>query len=237
MRRVTSGERRVVAYNENVRGTPEIVSFFGGDIVLPLAPAPITFSSTSAEDTIGGLGANRITIFAIDDNFDEVTLVADMDGLNTVTIDGLYWRINEAVVSLSGGADELSSNLGDITFEIGGNTLARIGTFDTGVPTTRILSSIFTVPRGHRMLAKSAIITSNGAADIKIYAVTKPVRSRANSTIVMVQDYAGEPLTFNFPEGFIQIDEQRDFFFAAVSSGQGASVSIEYINRMERIVR
>ena len=111
-------------------------SFLDGALLLGIA-------STSANDTVAGTGARKITIYGLDNNWNPISELINMNGQTKVVSTKQFLRINQLVVEETG---TLGYNAGDIFVSI------SLDTFTAGVPQTIVLSA---------MLASTATILKN----------------------------------------------------------------------------
>lgn len=125
--------------------TPETVWHGGALWTPPVAPGQVTLVSTDAGDTLGGAGAQSIYIEGLDENWDVISEVVDMEGLTPVLTSLVYARVNNLTVALAGANQ---ANLGDIS--------ATQGTVQDFMPAGYGLSFSckWSFPRGHRVWLK-----------------------------------------------------------------------------------
>lgn len=90
----------------------------GGLIPFPDVAAVVSTVSDSALDTAAGTGAQTLTIFGVDTNFDEISETITLNGLTPVLTTQLFLYVNLAIVITAGS---LNANQGLITFTIDGN--------------------------------------------------------------------------------------------------------------------
>ena len=114
----------------------------GGVMDFPTSAETWEIVSDSANDTSAGTGARTVLITSLDDNYDEQTEVATLNGTTAVTLTNSYFRPRSAVVATVGSN---GVNVGNITIRVssGGNTRLYIPA-DEGATN----SSHFTIPRG-----------------------------------------------------------------------------------------
>ena len=74
----------------------------GGNIIYPVAAETWEVFSDSADDSIGGTGAQKILIQYLDDDYNIQTIIADLDGLTPVSLNSDMFRPDTAVIVLSG---------------------------------------------------------------------------------------------------------------------------------------
>jgi hypothetical protein len=99
--------------------------------------------STDTNDVAGGAGAQSVTVFGLDGNWDEISETVIMNGTTSVDLTNTYRRMNRAFVNTIGSSE---SNVGAIAIEEdggGGNTGAYIAAGDG-----QTQQAIYTIPRG-----------------------------------------------------------------------------------------
>ena len=109
--------------------TPETIWPVGGTITWPssAATASITSSSTNDDGSPAGTGAQTVYIQGVDGSFGRINETITMNGTTAVTSTNSYLFIDRMYVVASGS---LETNDGNITAQIGGNTVAYIGAGD-----------------------------------------------------------------------------------------------------------
>lgn len=142
------GVRHLYKFGENAdidsNSLPETVWPPGGLWVPPTQARVHSIESDSADDALTGIGARTVTVAGLDQNFDEISEVVEMDGTNPVFTAKDYRRINRLRVATAGASQV---NEGLITA-----TALTDATVSATIPATlgSTSSAIFTVPRGHK---------------------------------------------------------------------------------------
>ena len=156
-RRFISGINTTVTSEESDIWTPDIVK------VYPDIAAPIGVVSDDAEDAMAGDGTNVLFIEGLDEDFNLVNELINLDGLSTVFATKSYLRILKAVSATVGGNGE---NVGVISLDIGGALQARIEN-TVGLTINTNLGAHFTVPKGKRayVLKCMVIVSSSVGGD------------------------------------------------------------------------
>lgn len=203
----------------------------GGDLVYLQAADTLTIVSTDVGDNQAGAGARKITIFGLDNNFDDLVETKDLhptDGTIAVTTIGEFtrvWRVVVDEVGTYGGG-----NLGDITIEdtgaVGVQAFIEVGESQTD-------GTHYTVPAGKTAcILRVGIITDSGKAlDIDLIgrfgagiavAPFKPALHR--------QHWKGLDAPIGFPYKIYKIfPEKTDIKFRAINNGgAAASVTVDY---------
>jgi len=91
-------------YNPDVDGTEETVWAEGGNYVWPDNAVTVFASSSSANDTGGGTGANTITIQGLDEDYNEIEESVTLNGQTQVATQLSYLRVYRAFVTLAGSS-------------------------------------------------------------------------------------------------------------------------------------
>ena len=89
-------------YNPDVNGTEETVQAEGGNYVWLDNAVTVFASSSSANDTGGGTGANTITIQGLDEDCNEIEESITLNGQTQVVTQLSYLRVYRAFVTLAG---------------------------------------------------------------------------------------------------------------------------------------
>ena len=167
----TIARNDIYGENEAVDGTERILApnmpVGGVDITLPLGATTMQIASTSADDTLAGIGAQVVGIFGLDVDYNIISENLDMNGLTPVSTTLEYFRIQETAVITSGSTLVNQGNiyLTDIA-----------DTFTGGEPQLRCYDSMqslnglsktatFTVPAGqvltHQLFELTTTATGN----------------------------------------------------------------------------
>ncbi|MCP4566485.1 MAG: hypothetical protein GY841_02760 [FCB group bacterium] len=118
---------------------------WAGDGVYAFYPATaqsMDIQSTEAADTAAGTGARSVTVFGLDENWEEISETKELKGGTAVDLDNKYIRMFRAFVSEAGSG---KTNAGDITVEIKGAATVAIFIADGEGQTQQ---AIYTVPAG-----------------------------------------------------------------------------------------
>ena len=91
-------------YNPDVNGTEETVWSEGGNYVWLDNAVTVFVSSSSANDTDGGTGANTITIQGLDEDYNEIEESITLNGQTQVATQLSYLRVYRAFVTLAGSS-------------------------------------------------------------------------------------------------------------------------------------
>lgn len=105
------GETRS-GFNDTITTTPEDIWTPGGVLVYPTVADKLDISSDSALDTdAAGTGARTLLVEGLDANFDEISEIIALDGVNVVLTNNTYLRVHDLTV-VTAGSD--GSNQGTI---------------------------------------------------------------------------------------------------------------------------
>ena len=83
----------------------------------------LEISSDSSDDSVGGIGAQKVTIEGLDSDCALLTEVVDMDGTNTVTTTNQFFRVIDLKLTQAGSNE---TNVGTLTATDGSNTIETI---------------------------------------------------------------------------------------------------------------
>ena len=102
--------------------------------------------STSALDTVDGIGCRKLIVFGLDQNFNEVTELVEMNGLTPVPTDTTWIRIFRTIVIDLGEADRVQ---GDCTCTVNGDLQSSILPHaQANDPVGTSLETHYTIPAG-----------------------------------------------------------------------------------------
>jgi len=137
-------------YNPDVNGNEETVWTEGGDYPWLDSAVTMFVSSSSANDTSGGTGANTILIQGLDEDYNEIEETVVLNGQTQVATQLSYLRVHRSYVTLAGSA---GTSGGTIFIASSGAT--------GGVPDGTVYASLalgnqtqiaaYTVPAGHTL--------------------------------------------------------------------------------------
>lgn len=134
-------------------GTTYDLWYGATDKTLPeTSAATVSIVSTSANDTLGGTGANYLKVSGLDADYNHQTEIVTLNGTTPVATSNTYITINRAYVAFSGSG---KTNAGDVTGTINSN---KQFTVPAGDSITQ--QSHFTVPAGYTLLTCDVVLTS-----------------------------------------------------------------------------
>lgn len=156
-RRFISGINTTVTSEQSDIWTPDIVK------VYPDVAAPAGIVSDDIEDAMTMSGTRVLFLEGLDEDFNLVSELINLDGTTKVASTKTYRRILKAVSSLVGGNGE---NVGVVSIDIDGVLQARIEN-TVGLTINTNLGAHFTVPRGKRayVLKCMVIVSSSVGGD------------------------------------------------------------------------
>lgn len=203
------------------------------------AAETLDVSSDSADDTFTGVGARQLILIGLDDNFDAIQEIINLDGVSTVTTTNSFLRLNTCRVIAAGtyGGTGTGSNVGAITIESSStnNLEAVIGEYvSASVPHGQMLNSHFCTPRRTRsVIRNSVVIHTKAAQPVDIF-----LMSRVNDLDLSGAPFGSTRIVAVFPEvvGTSLIDvntpphvrEKADVWFAAMPKVSNTPISVQY---------
>ena len=216
----------------------------------PTSAVALELVSTVATDNQAGVGARTITIQGLDANFDEVTVVANMnatDGTVAEAVTGTWTRIYRMYVETSGtyATATAGSHAGTITLQASGGGVAwAVLELHASFPTGQSNIGAYTVPAGYTAYIGNIEIETdtNKAMDILFFQrqgaddVTTPFKAMRN-----IGAYTGisdrHVSRGKMPKG--GFPEKTDIGFMAIRTTAGTSaVSVDFeILLIENTVR
>ena len=143
----TAPIRPIVVLGENTdvdTGTvPETVWRNGGLYQQPTTATTVTISSSSSSDPLGGIGAQIVLVEGLNEDYEEIWEVINLNGTSTVTSTNTYWRVNFFRVVFSGSNQK---NVGNITATVDSKVVRYIAA-GIGLDQT----AVYTVPKDHTL--------------------------------------------------------------------------------------
>jgi hypothetical protein len=202
---------------------------------MPTTAVKVEAVSSDANDTAAGTGAQQITIFGLDENFNEVSEVLTMAG-TSATSDSAYsyatvYRAYVSRVGTYAASAAAGSNIGAITVR-GGTGTPDIVIIAAGLGQTQ--TSHYTVPAGHSLYISNVHLSvgSAKAVDLKWYQ-----RPNANDVatpftgarrLVSFFDGVLGQVDFEYSDAPIKFSEYTDIWFTGIVAATTGSASVEY---------
>jgi len=171
-------------YNPDVETAMEDVIFQGGVYTWLSSALQLEAVSTDADDTVAGAGEQQVTVEGLDDSFDEVSAVIDMNGASASTATTqTFRRIHRAYVSRVGTymATSLTDcQQGNITIRTksAGATHIVLGSL-TSTRQGQSLVARYTIPRYHKGFLNRVNVITLSTKPVNIYLYQ---RTNANIT-------------------------------------------------------
>jgi len=216
------------ARNPDINSTEETIWEHGGNYVFPTSAAVRYVSSSDANDTNGGTGANKVRVFGLDTNYALIEEEVELAGQTQVATSLSYLRIYRAYVTLagSGGTAAGTVYVADSGASAGvptGNVYANLGT------SNQTLLGVYTVPAGKTLYLDdvnftAAISQANANATIKFN--TRDFGSNVFRTIVITELQSGTYIDkFEYPQ---PIYEKTDIEVRAVATSSNNPITVSW---------
>jgi len=216
------------ARNPDINSTEETIWEHGGNYVFPTSAAVRYVSSSDANDTNGGTGANKVRVFGLDANYALIEEEVELAGQTQVATSLSYLRIYRAYVTLagSGGTAAGTVYVADSGASAGvptGNVYANLGT------SNQTLLGVYTVPAGKTLYLDdvnftAAISQANANATIKFN--IRDFGSNVFRTIVITELQSGTYIDkFEYPQ---PIYEKTDIEVRAVATSSNNPITVSW---------
>lgn len=214
--------------NNKVVGTSEVIVWNAGVTYTYLSTGvPIEILSSSADDTLLGSGARKVHIFGLDNDFNAIDEIVEMNGVTPVTLKNSYRRVFRAFVVSSGTYLTLDgANVGNLSIRtVTGSTMQAYIAGGTG----QTLMALFTIPKGYTGYIWTASATTGKGKDITATIKTKandnggdaPFRVRASRDLYQNSFIKA----FKIP---IKVLEKTDIAFTGLSSVGSSPMSASF---------
>jgi len=238
------GHRRFVGIGNNPdvdqATVPEHI--WGGDGLYPWIPVggvSLEIVSSSTQDASGGTGIYQFQFTMLDTNYNEVTVVATVNGTTPTAIPGgPYLRINDgrAIAKGSGAPQWRAINVGTITIR------------DSGAGTTRCIISagrnflrqaVYTIPAGYRGEVTSMYIGFNrgtgGGATRYLTVANYSQNSSGIAILPLDLSCDGEAYRHDGVPGIV-LPEKTDFALEIIAvSADNSDVTGAFLGVMKRM--
>jgi len=216
------------ARNPDINSTEETIWEHGGNYVFPTSAAVRYVSSSDANDTNGGTGANKVRVFGLDANYALIEEEVELAGQTQVATSLSYLRIYRAYVTLagSGGTAAGTVYVADSGASAGvptGNVYANLGT------SNQTLLGVYTVPAGKTLYLDdvnftAAISQANANATIKLN--IRDFGSNVFRTVVISELQSGTYIDkFEYPQ---PIYEKTDIEVRAVATSSNNPITVSW---------
>jgi hypothetical protein len=191
---------------------PEDFTPEGGTFSFLTSSDTLSIVSTSANDTLGGTGANVVLIEGLDNEYRQIFEVINLNGLTPVTSVNSYLRVNQFRVIFSGSGQ---TNAGVITAEDSTTGTVNLGYMSIGSSFMKRL--LYTVPATHELFLTNTTFSAARTATNVICTASSRVYVPSTNTIVDGIDFefstnSGRN-TINSLESMPRIPEKSDFYY------------------------
>ncbi len=238
------GHRRFVGLGNNPSvnqaATPQHI-WYGGGLYpwIPVGGVNLEIVSSSVQDSATGTGIYQFQLTLLDATYNEVIVIATLDGTTPVAIPGgPYLRINEgrAIAKGSGAPQWRALNIGNITIR------------DAGAGATRSIiaagrnflrQAVYTIPAGYRGEVISGYIAFNrgtGGGTTRYLTVTT-YSQNSNGIAIEPLDLScdGESYRHDGVPGII-VPEKTDFALEIISvSADNSDITGAFLGVMKRL--
>ena len=193
--------------------------------------------SSSASDTLAGVGVQKILISGLDANYNQISETVSMNGTTPVTTVNQYFRINRAISTQAGSTQV---NVGSISIrDTGGGTLRAtipIVLAGTGIGITS--QSAYTVPAGYTLFVESSILSINRNTGNTVNNVTVRswVRSSTGVLVLPLSFSTSSNLPYRHESGngypLLAIGEKSDTDFYCTDVSNAVSVTASWVGTL-----
>lgn len=209
-----------------VGAVEEVVWDGTGNYIFLESDETIDIVSTSADDTLLGIGARIVFLQGLDSNYNEISELVEMSGLSIVTTSQSFLRLFRVIVVTSGTNSPIgNSNLGDITFTSTDTTTLQAKVL---IGNGQTLMAVFTVPAGKTGFVTGIGANAPGGKSALLRAKVRngpspPASFSVKYTIDLFQQAVQQDIKV-----FFSIPEKTDVCFTASSSAAGTPVGASF---------
>lgn len=216
------------ARNPDVNATEETIWEQGGNYVWPTAASIMYVSSSDANDTNGGTGANKVKVFGLDANYLEIEEEVSLNGQTQVATTKSYLRVYRMYVSLAGSGGTAAGTV----------YIASSGA-SAGVPTGTVYANlgianqtqlgVYTVPAGRTLYLDdinftAAISLANASATVKFN--IREFGSNVFRTLIISELQSNTLIDrFEFP---LKIIEKTDIEVRAIATSSNNAITASW---------
>jgi len=215
--------------NTNIQTTSTTVwSGTTSNYVYPASATVMKISSSDANDTSAGTGAQTVKIFGLDANYAEISETVSLNGQTAVNTTNSYLRINQLVVLTAGSGGTAA-----------GTIYAGVGSVTSGVPGTIYCiipvgynadaQAIWTVPAGYTAYMTSCTWTAGNTTPNLL--ITGVLISRPFGGVFTIQSTCKFNVGTSFDRHFdtpIAFTEKSDIEMRLGSSTAGSAGTAEF---------
>lgn len=199
---------------------PEIIGDLGGVYTRPSTALSMTIVSSDANDTLGGTGANIILVEGVDNDWNEIYELVNMNGTSEVTLLNSYLRINFVRVVFSGSGQR---NAGNISVANSGTTYGYITALESLDHTLH-----YSVPAGYTLFISASRFdvtrSASTNAEIAPMAYQPATNTITAGTRINVYASAGETILDNSGLKLARVPEKTDIWYDAVYCSANGSL-------------
>jgi hypothetical protein len=229
-RGLVAGHRSVVVFGfaPDVDTTEATVWPHTGLMAHPSTAIALKVSSTNANDTANGSGAQTVRIDGLNSNFDEVSETVSLNGQTEVLTTQTFLRINYATVLTAGASNGAE-----------GDIYLGTGTVTAGVPATvynlikynynNTITGHYTIPAGYTGYVMQGLFSAGqpgGSAQVQGRLMVSGVDSIRRTAAVTTVNNGVADYQFEFP---IPVAEKFDIEATALGSSNNNSASAMFI--------
>ena len=211
----------VNGHNPDVGTSDETIWQEGGAYAWPTSAAQLTVSSSDANDDSGGSGAETVTVYGLDEDYEEINETVTLDGQTGVTTTNSYLRIQSLQVASAGAT---GSNEGIVYIGTGEITDGKPATVYglIAIGHNRSEHGWWTVPAGNTfyMVQGDASTDSNKGTEIDFYIRESGGLFTLRYNIHLFSGNAVVPFTMPF-----KVEAKSDIEVRAVAAQAGGSIS------------
>lgn len=197
-------------------------------IPFPSAALQMTVSSTSANDTSAGTGAQTIVVQGLDANYNEVTETVTLNGQTAVTMTASLLRVNYAFVATAGSGNSAAGDIyigtGVVTAGVPATTY-NIIKFDYNDTTT----GSYTVPAGYTAYVSQGLFSSgqaSGSTQVQGRLVVRGTNNIRRTAALTTLNNGVANYVFEYP---LAVPEKTTIEATAIGSANNNGVSSLFI--------
>ena len=213
-------------FNSSVDTTLATVWLQGGLYSYLSSASTLYISSSSANDTAAGTGARTVTVFGLDNNFDEKIETVSLNGQTGVELNGTTWfRVNRIVVNSAGtgGGNAGVLYVGTEATPSGGVPTNKYAT--VGIGDNQTLMMTYTIPRGYTgYITQKDVSASSSAGKFAILSlVARPFGGVFNvkDRVLSSEGYSTIPYPYA-----LKFTEKTDIEIRAQADSAGGTVTV-----------
>tara|TARA_A100000171_G_C2140405_1_gene155071 strand:+ start:9782 stop:10579 length:798 start_codon:yes stop_codon:yes gene_type:complete len=213
-------------FNNSVDTNLATVWLQGGLYSYLSSASTLYISSSSTADTAAGTGARTVTVFGLDNNFDEKIETVSLNGQTGVELNGSTWfRVNRIVVNTAGtgGGNAGVLYVGTEATPSGGVPTNKYAT--VGIGDNQTLMMTYTIPRGYSAyVTQKDVSASSSAGKFAILTlVARPFGGVFNvkDKVLSSEGYSTIPYPYA-----LKFAEKTDIEIRAQADSQGGTVTV-----------